>query len=609
MLPSLCNLHIAPDASSTDAKRKRVTTHDDAPDDAELELIADNFLGGVLTDPLRTARHLWHIRRRFVKVEFDGQPISDVGMITDTTSESYPFLKVDFFTGDGISFDDFIQFEWEFNKSYGFESYLSIYTVGYQMYGTDSAFTRVYSASSYNDFDYLAYRPDKDNLDNCTELPAVPFLPVVTYGENRAPRTVEVLSRDTANAIVTQFNEFDAQYSKYGGLYHPLNRFAMFPDAGDGTGRRVMVPLAEPVGDDELPPGWEERRNATGDVEIFYDGMGIRPSKHTYSKANAWRFFRSGHGRQFGDLETLHRMAGSAHVADDARESSASSSSCDSPDTARGAYGSLSKRFHRERVVHRMVADVCATGHASVVFLGSPDMADAAYFQSVVEDGTLPSTVSFNAINRDSFTGDVSLYPNVSFHPGTDLLAFLQTQRPNSHTLVWMDLTSTDVTYRELSAACHVARETVMLVLSLRTQTMQTTTPVVETVSTAMGTSITHIENYQGLSGTRNMAFYEIDCANYRHREYRDEFDSIGMLVYTTPTDTTTTADEYTLVCRGVSYVMNMCLDYDTRSSLFTILPYYTTRRLKDRRSARRVPASEIASTARHTKHYLDGHC
>jgi len=531
-------------------------------------------------------------------------------MITGRRStDGHPFLIVNFFVvepGRG-TFSQVVEFDFQFETS---DFHLNIHTQDdrVQIYGTDSAFTRVYGAKPHGEYsDYLAYRLDSDNLDNCTELPAVPFLPVVTYDADRALRTVEILRGE--GAVVTHFNESDARYSKYGGLYHPLNRFAMFPDAGDGTGMRVMVPLAEPVGDDELPPGWEERRNATGDVEFFYDGMGIRPSKHTYSKASAWRFFRSGHGRQFGDLETLRRMADSADVADDASESSASPGTCDSPDAARGEYGSLSKRFHRERVVRRMVADVCATGHASVVFLGSPDMEDAAYFQSAVEDGTLPSTVSFHAINRDSFTGDGARYPNVFFHPGTELLAFLETQRPNAHTVVWMDLTSTDATYRELAAACHTARETVMLVLSLRTQTMQATTPVIEVVSNAMGTSIMHIENYQGLSGTRNMAFYEIDCLNYRHREYRDEFDSIGMIVYTHQTDTTTRAGDYALVCRGVTYVMNLCLDFDVRSSLFTILPYDTTRRLKDNRFARSVAASEIMTSARHTKHYLDGRC
>jgi hypothetical protein len=593
ILPSLAGLRIVQDDASTEGKRKRT----EGPSTADLKFIATHFKDDVLTEPIITARHLWNIEnKRF---------LFTIGMSTGLDTESNPLLVLVYETDSS----DLIEFEMTSIGGVVSTSYIKIHMgdESVRVNGIDSSFTRVHGDDS-ND---LVYRLDGDNPDRCTELPAVTFLPVVMYDADRALRTVEILRREGESAVVTRFNEFDAQYSKYGGLYHPLNRFAMFPDLGDGTGRRVMVPLAEPIGDDELPPGWEERRNATGDVEFFYEGMGIRPSKHTYTKANAWRFFRSGHGRQFGDLETLRRMAVSVDVVDDASESSASgwADSCDGPDGARGAYGSLSKRFHRERVVRRMIADVCATRHASVVFLGSPDMADAAYFQSTVDDGTLPSTVSFHSVNRDAFTGDGERYPNVSFHPGTGLLEFLETQPKNAHTLVWMDLTSTDATYRELAAACHTARETVMLVLSLRAQTMQTTTPVVETVSAAMGTSITHIENYQGLSGTRNMAFYEIDCSTYRHREYRDEFDSIGMLVYTTPPDTTTTADEYTLVCKTVSYVMNMCLDYDTSSSLFTILPYDTTRRLKDRRSARRVPASNIASTARHTKRYLDGRC
>ena len=52
----------------------------------------------------------------------------------------------------------------------------------------------------------------------------------------------------------------------------------------------------------------------------------------------------------------------------------------------------------------------------------------------------------FHSVNNGLFTGNEELYPNVSFHPNTDLFDFLEQQKSNSHTLVWMDLTSTSIT-------------------------------------------------------------------------------------------------------------------------------------------------------------------
>ena len=86
------------------------------------------------------------------------------------------------------------------------------------------------------------------------------------------------------------------------------------------------------------------------------------------------------------------------------------------------------------------------------------------------------------------------------------------------------------------------------------------------------GRSVTHIENYQGLSGTRNMAF-EMNCSQYRYREYQGELDKIGMLVYTFATKTTPKTN-FKMTCRGVEVVMNMCLDFDIKSRKFSILLY-----------------------------------
>lgn len=623
LLPSLVELRLTPDGAATDAKRKRASNPVAQRELDEDARAARNLLSfmedGVLSDSEGTARHLVTAIRRVKEGRWSyyGTQINNVDVLTgfehpDTVANPYVLVN---FNGDAEPLE-ILTFESEFdrrgnvfpelrtflrNPTDGKPSY-RLFTVDEALYARDTLFLIQDRISSLAPGDRGSYRLNLDNIEECAELPEMPYYPVFTYNAAGGQRSLRIVERESPYDIVDDFNEHDARRAKFGGLYHPLNRFLMFRPAQGG---KRIVPLAEPVGDDALPPGWEERRNNSGDAEYYYDGLGLRPSKFTFSKSQAWQFFNSGHGRQFGDLERLRQAAnpGSMDV-----QSDGGGSACGDDGGDEGAFGSLSKRLHRERVVRHLAADACATGRASVVFLGSPDMADARYFQSRVDAGALPSSVVFHAVNRGEFVGDADGLRNVSFHPGVDLLAFLETQEANAHTLVWMDLTSTDVTYRELAAGCLAARETVMLVLSLRTATMKTTTPVVETMSAALGTTITHIENYQGLSGKRNMAFYELDCSNYRHRSYRDEFDSIGMLVYTIADKRTPEAD-FRLTCRGVQYVMNMCLDFDVNSNKFTILAFDSTRRLQDKRLARQVDGSEIATSAPHIKTYLDGLC
>jgi hypothetical protein len=246
-------------------------------------------------------------------------------------------------------------------------------------------------------------------------------------------------------------------------------------------------------------------------------------------------------------------------------------------------YGSFDKRFHRERVVKRLVYDACAGNSPSAVYVGSPDLSDSNYFQSKVNDGTLPTNVMFYAVNKDSFKGDTSRYPNIEFHPYTTLDKFLQTQSPNSHAVVWMDLMKRDIAYTELAAACNCSRETVMLTLSLRGTQIKYQSEVIRTISDAMRCLVKHAEEYTGAGDMKNMALYDIDCKKYRHRDYSDPIDAarfnrIGMLAHTTGGR----PGEFTITCNRKVLTMYMCVDVDQMSGLFRLRPYDKYGLLKD---------------------------
>ena len=461
LLPSLVELRLTPDGAATDAKRKRASNPVAQRELDEDARAARNLLSfmedGVLSDSEGTARHLVTAIRRVKEGRWSyyGTQINNVDVLTgfehpDTVANPYVLVN---FNGDAEPLE-ILTFESEFdrrgnvfpelrtflrNPTDGKPSY-RLFTVDEALYARDTLFLIQDRISSLAPGDRGSYRLNLDNIEECAELPEMPYYPVFTYNAAGGQRSLRIVERESPYDIVDDFNEHDARRAKFGGLY-PLNRFLMFRPAQGG---KRIVPLAEPVGDDALPPGWEERRNNSGDAEYYYDGLGLRPSKFTFSKSQAWQFFNSGHGRQFGDLERLRQAAnpGSMDV-----QSDGGGSACGDDGGDEGAFGSLSKRLHRERVVRHLAADACATGRASVVFLGSPDMADARYFRLASTPARLPPSFSRGqpGIRRRRRRVAQRVLPPRGRPAGV----FGDSGGERAHARV-DGLTSTDVTYREL---------------------------------------------------------------------------------------------------------------------------------------------------------------
>jgi len=317
-----------------------------------------------------------------------------------------------------------------------------------------------------------------------------------------------------------------------------------------------------------LPPGWKLTVNSSGYFEYASDYASTRSFTKTHSKsaiAQAWRRHR--HHTQ---------VAESAPIVDSVSRVDAGACLDGS-----GSFGSLSKTLHRMRVVEHLRLEWCHGIVApSVAYIGAPDKADSVVFQGFVDDGTLPTETMFYAINHGTFSESAyqSEFPNVVFHENTSMQDFIEIGNNGVYTMIWLDFTSTMVDYYTLWKACQLARTHVMLVLSLRTQSMSNVTRVVDAISKSIGVSLTHIENYRGLSNVRNMAFFEIECSERNTKTYKEQHENVGKLAYIS----TTAGHEkmFRLERAGVYMHMCFCTGYSPSSDNYTMVPYDSSRHL-----------------------------
>ena len=336
----------------------------------------------------------------------------------------------------------------------------------------------------------------------------------------------------------------------------------------------------------DLPPGWKLTVNPSGDFEYVSEYATTRSFTKAPSKsgiAQAWKRYRN--HIQKADLPPMTAFGPQVDM-DACREGS-------------GLFGSLSKTLHRMRVVEHMKSEWCRSSNPpSAAYIGAPDKTDSEFFQRTVDGGTLPTDTKFHAINKDAFyTGDGRLeFPNVSFYESTTMEDYLETSNDNDYTVIWLDFISKSVSYHTLWKACKSATTHVMLVLSLRTQSMLTVTRVVDAISSSIGVSLSHCENYSGASNVRNMAFFEIDCSNFRPQAYTPQYEHVGSLIYISEEAGDDTM--FRLECGGVGMYMCFCIGYLPSTDSYRVVPYDSTRHIMAYTNHKLVASVDVLYTA-----------
>ena len=368
----------------------------------------------------------------------------------------------------------------------------------------------------------------------------------------------------------------------------------------------------------DLPPGWKLVVNASGDYEYASEYASTRPFRKAPSRSGldqAWQKYR-----RHTSKNERPELARDGQPPDTFPNPSA----C--PPNDAGAFGSLTKFLHRTRFLEHLRVEACSAVEPvpSAAFIASPDLADALFFQSAVDDGRLPANTRLDAINFGSFDersralllakGKGGRKNNVELYPNTSMEDHVERAGHNEFSVVWMDLVKSSFTYKELSDACNAARRCVMLTLSLSRKDASATERIVEAVADAMGVAVSHVEKYRGLSGIRNMAFFELDCSSYKARPYDKRYEDIGKLIYIAPAALTRARLShdrvFTLVCRGVRMHMCFCVGFSPETKQYLVLPYDEDRHPKTEPKDRiLVDADEVYWTAPLDRRYEAGVC
>lgn len=348
----------------------------------------------------------------------------------------------------------------------------------------------------------------------------------------------------------------------------------------------------------DLPPGWRLTVNPSGDFEYSSEYASTRSFANAPSKsaiAQAWKRYRS-HTKA---VELTPMVVDSVPRV---YEKACSDGS--------GSYGSLSKTVHRMRVVEHLRLERCRKSIApSVAYIGAPDRTDSEFFQGLVDGGTLPPETTFHAINFGTFANSAtrSEFPNVTFHENTTMEAYMETGSDDAYTVVWLDFTATNVSYYTLRKACQLARTHVMLVLSLRGQSVDLLTQSVDAMSTSIGAPLTHVENYRGLSSVRNMAFYDIDCSNFKPKNYDKKHENVGKLAYISEEAGNDTM--FKMECAGVHMYMCFCTGYTPSTDNYTMVPYDSDRHLMEPSDRISVASGDLLYRAPLTTRFESGVC
>lgn len=178
-------------------------------------------------------------------------------------------------------------------------------------------------------------------------------------------------------------------------------------------------------------------------------------------------------------------------------------------------YTSVSKLLHRQRIVLDMRSYVVGKRAPSLLYLGNPDGTDSAFFQAAVDNGELPRSATFTAVNDGAFHPRVKKMHNVETSENTEILTVATNANAVSFSHVWLDLTEREPDpqlMHELNRVLTNAagRNCVYVTLSKRCRSYDDSVMVMSAMCDAWQFKITHVEDYQGGEQTvkRNMMFF-----------------------------------------------------------------------------------------------------
>lgn len=178
-------------------------------------------------------------------------------------------------------------------------------------------------------------------------------------------------------------------------------------------------------------------------------------------------------------------------------------------------YTSVSKMLHRQRIALDMRSYVAGGRVPSLLYLGNPDGTDSAFFQATVDDGELPRSATFTAVNDGVFHPRVKKMHSVRATENTEILTVATNADTESFSHAWLDLTEREPDpqlMHELNRvlANAAGRDCVYVTLSKRCRSYDDSLVVMTAMCDAWGFKITHVEDYQGGEQTvkRNMMFF-----------------------------------------------------------------------------------------------------
>lgn len=210
-----------------------------------------------------------------------------------------------------------------------------------------------------------------------------------------------------------------------------------------------------------------------------------------------------------------------------------------------GAYTSISKDLHRQRIVNDMRKYSCQTGRTpSLVYLAAPDGSDSHYFQRQIQTHVELRGTRLVAVNKKF---DINLPPNTDKmqYVADTLENYMQSVESNSFTHAWLDTTSQEIDNELLWNTCRSTLDKIYLVVSLRGnsgyRSYEDSSMILKSQCEFFGLTIKHQEAYAGItpngdqSSKINMVFMTCLRTKPTKTDYDKNYNAIGALVDVKP--------------------------------------------------------------------------
>jgi len=262
------------------------------------------------------------------------------------------------------------------------------------------------------------------------------------------------------------------------------------------------------------------------------------------------------------------------------------------------SYESFSKRTHRDRIVHDMIAHHDET---SLLMLASPGGQDVAFFGERVARMRCKKLV---AVNRGpiSFTPKSAICKKrVLVLQHTEFESVLEgcLQECKTYSHIWLDGTAVDIGITDLqrAIACATSKLYVVVNLSRCKNGLLEARTRMEIRCRLFGVSVEHEEAYKGTGGKRSMVFFAIDVTGKKTDVATDQ--QIGRQVWikagAPPYD-----DGYALVAdKGALYYPARVVGVDHEAGEF-VVQFYDIQ-LSAARAFKSLPAKKSHVSVRRT--------